>query len=185
MSFLRSKFALFLLILTALSGCSLQPPKGSLIDEQWSFRGKMAVRNPTEASSFNVQWLQQGDTFQIELSGPLGQGEVFISGQPGDVTLKQGDTVVQSNSLTSLVYEATSLELPLDYLQYWVRALPSPGTPYELTKNDQGQISTIAQSGWEVAITEYFEETSAYPRKLSFAKATDSGKLIIREWNTF
>jgi outer membrane lipoprotein LolB len=143
----------------------------------------MAIRNDMEASSFNVFWVQQGDVFQIELSGPLGQGEVLISGQPGDVTLTQGKKEVRALSLSDLAYEITSMDLPLDHIQFWVRALPSPFEQANVINNDAGQVERIEQSGWQVSITDYFDAPSDNPRKLNFAKSSESGKLIIREWN--
>lgn len=183
MNSLRNKLLLFVVALFTLSGCSLLQTPEPLAEEAWSFKGKMAIRNDVEASSFNVYWLQQGEVFQIELSGPLGQGEVRISGQPGDVTLTQGKKEVKAISLSDLAYEITSMDLPLDHLQFWVRAEPSPFEQYILTENEAGLVEAIEQSGWRVSITDYFDDESESPRKLSFAKASETGKLIIREWN--
>lgn len=195
MSFLTFKFvtihplnlktwAVAALCFLFLSSCSLVPKQPPVAYGDWYFKGKMAVRNATEASSFNVEWLQQGDDFQIKLSGPLGQGRMTIKGRPNDVTLIQGDTQVQASSLSSLVYETTQLDLPLEQLQFWVRAEPYPFQPADTQVNDDGLVTAIDQAGWAVSITDYFSEATPRPRKLSFAKAGDTGKLIIREWNT-
>jgi len=174
---------LIIFLCLTLTGCSLNPKKEPLQFGDWAFKGKMAVRNKTEASSFNVDWLQQGELFQIELSGPFGQGAVTIKGLPGSVTLIRGETIIQSDSLNHLLYEETSLDLPLDYLQFWVRALPSPFDSYEAVNDESGQLSELEQDGWTVSFTDYFDRENSLPRKLRFAKAEDSGKLVIREWS--
>jgi outer membrane lipoprotein LolB len=183
MNFSISKSHVLLLLVTvfALNGCSTLKVSPQLEAGEWSFKGKMAVRNTEEASSFNVNWLQQGNFFDIELSGPLGQGAVTISGDQNRAILTQGDEQLESNNLSNLVWEATRLDLPLDQLQYWVRAQPWPYDPHTLTQNETGQTVEIIQSGWTVSITAYFE-SSNNPRKLSFARSTDNGKLVIREW---
>ena len=170
-----------LLTVIALTGCSTLPVSPQLDIGEWSFKGKMAVRNANEASSFNVNWLQQGARYEIELFGPLGQGAVTISGDQNQAILTQGDESLQSNNLSNLVWEATQLDLPLDHLQYWVRAQPSPLETYSAVRNESGQITQISQAGWSVNITSYFEE-SDNPKKLNFSRSTDNGKLVIREW---
>jgi outer membrane lipoprotein LolB len=179
MNRLRSFTSLLCLII--LCSCSQFSTK-EYASADWSFKGKMAIQNETESSSFNIYWLQQADEYQIELSGPLGQGKVTIKGEPGLVVLIKGDDLLYSTSLSSLVAENTTLDLPLDYLQFWVRALPVPGLPYQTEQNESGQTTAILQSGWNVAISSYFDQAVHLPKKLSFVKAEQSGKLVIREW---
>lgn len=182
MNFFRA--SLIPLVALLLSACSLNPVQTSESAENWSFSGKMAVRNATEASSFNVEWLQTGQQYTIELSGPLGQGAMTVQGQPGHVTLQQGDDIWKSDNLNNLVFDVTRIDLPLEHLRFWVRALPAPGSPYELQRNDADLIESIEQSGWRVSISDYFVvEAGSQPRKLSFARAENSGKLIIRQWS--
>jgi len=182
---MNSSLRLLILVATiwVLSACSTFKTQPTPADLDWSFTGKMAIRNATEAQSFNVDWLQMGETFQIRLYGPLGQGEVIIKGNPQQVTLIKGDQRLESHSLNGLLYESTGMDLPLDHLQYWVRAKPMPFETHLAKLNDTGQVSQIDQSGWTVLISDYFDETTPRPRKLSFANQRDSGKLVIREWN--
>lgn len=170
-----------LVCLSFLFSCS-QFSTREVAESDWSFKGKMAVQNEAESSSFNIYWLQQADNYQIELSGPLGQGLTTIKGQPGLVVLIHGDDLLYSDTLRNLLAENTTLDLPLDYLQYWVRALPVPEVPYQSSQNEHGQTTGIIQSGWNVSITSYFDQPDHLPKKLSFAKAQQSGKLVIREW---
>ena len=170
-----------LLCLTFLFSCSQFSTREEPVSD-WSFKGKMAVQNETESSSFNIYWLQQAEQYQIELSGPFGQGLTTIKGEPGLVVLIRGDDLLYSDSLSNLLAENTTLNLPLDYLQYWVRALPAPGVTYQASQNESGQTTGILQSGWNVSINGYFDQSDHLPKKLSFAKAKQSGKLVIREW---
>lgn len=169
-----------------LAGCARFGPQpgSSDLTENWALSGKMAVRNATEASSFNVDWEQRAEDFEIELSGPLGQGAVQISGEPGSVTLTQGDDQVTRSTLRELAYEITDLDLPLDYLQYWVRAKPYPGIEATIDRDvDSRQVQRIIQSGWQVDYPLYFNETGeSLPRRIDFARNGSSGRLVIRNW---
>jgi outer membrane lipoprotein LolB len=178
--------ALVVISLVLLSGCTSfgpQPDAGDLTDN-WALSGKMAVRNTTEASSFNVNWEQRKQHFEIELSGPLGQGAVQISGEPGRVTLTKGSDTVTRSTLRELAYEITDLDLPLDYLQYWVRARPYPDIEAEIERDpDSRQVNRITQSGWQVDYPLYFDDTTeALPRRIDFARDGSSGRLVIRNW---
>lgn len=171
------------LVLTGCAGFGKQPGASELT-ENWALSGKMAVRNATEASSFNVDWEQRAQDFEIELSGPLGQGAVQINGEPGSVTLTQGDDKVTRSTLRELAYEITDLDLPLDYLQFWVRAQPYPGIDATIDRDvDSQQVQRITQSGWQVDYPVYFDETGeSLPRRIDFARNGSSGRLVIRNW---
>jgi len=168
--------------LALLSGCTLLPQKAPKIAGDWAFTGKMAIQNPTQATSFNLDWVQQNELFQIALSGPFGQGKIGIKGRPGQVTLSKDGQEQTANNLNDLLYRATSMDLPLDYLQFWVRAEARPGDTFTLQRNELGQISRIIQAGWTVDISDYFAAPINLPRKLIFSNGEDRGKLIIRDW---
>lgn len=175
-----------ILVVLSLAGCARQTiqPQASELTEHWSFNGRMAVRSATEASSFSVDWQQNAAAFDIHLSGPLGQGAINIEGQPGHVTLTRGQDVWQASSLTELGYQVSDLELPLDYLQYWVRARPAPYSDASLAVDDDtGLVMAIQQAGWEVNYTAYFGEGGdALPQRIDFAREQSSGRLVIRNW---
>lgn len=177
--------ALVLMVLS-LAGCARQglQPQASELTEHWSFNGRMAIRNDSEASSFSVDWQQRAAAFEIYLSGPLGQGTVTIEGQPGHVTLTRGRDVWQASSLTELGSQVSDLELPLDYLQYWVRARPAPYSNASLAVDDDtGLVMAIQQAGWDVNYTSYFGEGGdALPQRIDFARQHSSGRLVIRNW---
>jgi outer membrane lipoprotein LolB len=171
------------LILTGCTNLGTQPNAGDLTDH-WALTGKMAVRNATEASSFNVNWEQRSQAFDIELSGPFGQGAVQITGVPGKVILTRGSEQVSRNTLSELAYEITDLDLPLGYLQYWVRAKPYPGIDATIERDPTSrQVNRITQSGWQVDYPVYFDTASeALPRRIDFVRNNSSGRLVIRNW---
>lgn len=166
------------------SGCATFSGLADNEAVDWAFQGKMAIKNSSEASSFNVTWQQLGEEFDIELSGPLGQGRINIQGDKNSVTLTQGKDQWTANNLEDLLWDLQQIQLPLDYLQYWVRALPKPTEPFNRQLNaDTRQVAQIEQAGWRVQYTSYHDDTPSMPRKLSFIKEDSSGKLVIRQWS--
>lgn len=151
----------------------------------WAFTGKMAVRNAQEASSFNVDWVQQPQRFAIELSGPLGASAVEIIGAPGKVVLTQGKDEIEAASLTALLANHTDLDLPLSDLRYWVHGELSPVSAKGVERDEDGRLTRFRQSGWQVTISDYYDTPYDAPRKLLFERGDESGKLIIRAWHRF
>lgn len=168
-----------------LVGCANNDTQPDFADltETWAFSGKMAVRNAREASSFNVDWVQSQASFEIELSGPLGQGRVEVAGRPGRVTLRQGDDVWHARSLTELGQRLADMNLPLDHLQYWVRGRASPRDIGTLTLDNQGRMTRLQQSGWTVNFPAYYGDgPDALPQRIDFERDDASGRLVIRNW---
>ena len=58
----------------------------------WSFNGRIAVRDlQADGWSASLRWQQQGDHYDIQLSGALGQGAARIHGNGGSAVLESVD----------------------------------------------------------------------------------------------
>lgn len=174
--------AILIFLSFLISGCSLIPQQAQEDDYDWAFAGRMSITDGQQASSFNVDWQQTDGHFDIELYGPFGQGRTHISGSPEQVTLTQGNQSWAAPDLSQLALELTNMQLPLDYLQYWVRALPKPNIEAIQQSNSDGQVILIQQAGWVVDISEYHVDVSTLPRKLTFSQENSRGRLVIRDW---
>ena len=183
MNNLVTRFAAMTLSLV-LVGCASFSNLSHDENIDWAFKGKMAVKNSVEASSFNVIWRQEASAFDIELSGPLGQGRINVYGDHASATLVQGKDQWTANSLEDLLWDLQQISLPLDYLRYWVRALPKPNEPFKQQLNEtSGFINELTQAGWTVQYSRYQDSPPFMPTKLSFSREDRSGKLVIREWS--
>ena len=85
-----------LLLLLTISGCahrgSFTPPPDLVAHQQqlqrithWELNGKLGIRTPDESGSASLKWAQQLADYQINLSGPLGQKRMIITGTPAGV----------------------------------------------------------------------------------------------------
>ena len=60
-----------------------------------------------------------------------------------------GDSIT-AKTPEELVLDNLGYELPISYLEFWVRSLPAPGPESEIEFGEQNQISKLKQDGWEV-----------------------------------
>ena len=194
MSHLRA--ALFAVIAVYISGCAQQqilPGGNKVVWKQhsaqiknlsdWTLNAKMGVKQADKGSSFNVSWQQHPSEYQIELSGPLGQGAVKIFSDHGGVTMidHEGNTQT-ANSLEQLVAENTDLDLPLAQLPYWVKGIPDPRYPSVISLNENNLAGRLEQLGWQVSYQSYFQLSPPLPQKLQFQQGDKTGKLVIKRW---
>lgn len=150
----HQRLLLTLIAFILLAGCSSQPlapPPSSHSDDakaelwNWQVQGRLAVKDGTDQQSANLDWQQQGYTYQILIFGPLGQGAARLDGRPFYVTLTTGDGQhLEASSPEQLMAQGLGWSLPLSNLIYWVRGLPAPG-PYQ-----QSDSHSLRQGQWEV-----------------------------------
>ena len=152
----------------------------------WRLIGKIGIRTPSESVTAAInQWTQVDDFFDINLSSTFfGLGATRINGNAHLITLHEGgEDPVQSNQPDLLVEEALGIPLPLTHLPYWIRALPIPEAPYQISFNNEGLPATISQFGWELEFSKYQEvDTLPLPGKIKLRSARSSITLAIKEW---
>ncbi|MBR9884114.1 MAG: outer membrane lipoprotein LolB [Oceanospirillales bacterium] len=181
---------LLLLAALLLSACSTLPPpsqapegslRGSLGDD-WQFEGKAGIRQGEHANSANVDWEQQGDHFDIRLSGPLGQGGMQIVGDDTGVTMQvSGEPEpYQADTPEAVMQQALGWHLPVSQARYWVQGRPDPNIPYQLLSDTEG----FEQSGWRIEIQRMtpINENLVLPGRLEFRYSDLSIRLVIRNW---
>lgn len=193
------RFAASLCLLLLLSGCahqSLTPPADVLAHQQqlqtinsWGLSGKLGIRTADDSGSAAVKWSQQLSHYQINLSGPLGQKRMIITGKPGKVRLEQsGSAPLEAKSAEALIKKAAGWTLPVAQLAYWVRGVPAPKQRItRLQQNQAGLIAQLQQGGWTIAYSHYRDQqvagkTLALPGKITAEHKDVRLILAIREW---
>lgn len=103
---LQSTLVIFLLALTGCARFAVPPvsttyqPNLSWPQRQaqlsaiqsWKLKSVLSIQQQKQVSFVSLNWQQQGDHFQQQITGPLGLGGVRISGVPGQVTLWKSET---------------------------------------------------------------------------------------------
>ena len=117
----------------------------------WQLRGRVNVRYQNESYTPRIQWQQQGDNYRIRLWGTFNAGNTLITGEPKLVTMEHDGDSITANTPEELVLDNLGYELPISYLEFWIRSLPAPGSDAELEFSAQNQLSKIRQDEWEIA----------------------------------
>jgi outer membrane lipoprotein LolB len=195
-----SRYSFIFLALLLASGCAhraLTPPQDVLEHQRqvqavsdWQLTGKLGIRTTADSGSATVKWMQQLASYQINLSGPLGQKRMIITGNADKVRLEQtGEPAQEAKTAEALIKKSAGWTLPVAQLAYWVRGVPAPKLRItRLQQNENGLIDQLAQGGWNISYSNYRDQTfnSAVlplPGKITAEYKDVRLVLVIREWH--
>lgn len=199
----RFRFAhrLSIVAFVCLAGCATAPSIAPAPDPQrawetreraladvnvWSAFGRIAIRSETDRWSATLRWEQNGDSYQIDLSGPFGQGAARIIGRPGAVELIAGDgRRSHANSPEALLRRELGWHVPLAGLRHWVLGRPSPALgPITYDLDQYGRMASFSQAGWEMRYESYGDGELALPTRLVVSRPGIAATLIVKRWAT-
>lgn len=190
----------FIASLLFFSGCahqgSLTPPPDVLEHQrqvqainEWQLTGKLGIRTTNESGSASLKWAQQIANYQINLSGPLGQKRMIITGSPDKVRLEQtGEPIQEARTAEALIKKSVGWNLPVAQLAYWVRGLPAPRLRItQLEQNESGLIAQLIQGDWSISYSNYRDQTFngavlPLPGKITATYKDVRLVLVIRDW---
>jgi outer membrane lipoprotein LolB len=179
----------FMVSLTLLvAGCVSMPPPPT-VPEDFSLKGKVAVRDGDARFSANILWQQRGDGFEIDLWGPLGQGRVQLVKQGGRVILKDSQgQVLTAGDAESVMRRHLGWSLPIEVLPAWIQGKPLAAVGSEgLTYGDEGELVTFRQLDWQVRLDRYRQLEGVggirnLPGRVTAEKESAHVRLVITEW---
>jgi len=176
--FVFFKKAWLLIALLSVVGCQSIPSSGDgSIDEgwksdraffndayqdhaalsHWRYSAKVGVSTPESKEYANMIWTfdpEQNNT--VRLYGPLGIGAIKIEYNDQRVTLSDRKGVLHEGySAERLLEQIVGWTIPVEALHYWVFSLPMPNREYQYQLNDEGQLSTLRQFGWDIDYSNY------------------------------
>jgi outer membrane lipoprotein LolB len=116
----------------------------------WQLGGRVNVRYEGESHTPRIRWQQLDSEYNIRLWGTFNAGNTRIIGRPGNVTMEHDGDVRTANSPENLILQQLGYELPVSYLEFWIRGLPAPKSNADLTFNELNQLSQMFQDGWTI-----------------------------------
>lgn len=159
--------ALMIAFTVAITACTPLTTKPAKIEserekilstiESWQVSGKLGVRVPGDSGSANLLWKHAGDSFSLDINGPLGSGRLSLSGNQSQVTLNQaGQTPLTASDPDQLILQATGWNIPVSQLTWWVRGIAAPWEPIEQQQMDaEGRLIELSQAGWHLVFSQY------------------------------
>jgi len=198
---MMQRASLLLITLLLLGGCvhqgSLTPPQDVLEHQRqlqaigdWQLAGKLGIRTTGDSGSASLKWDQQSANYQINLSGPLGQKRMIITGTPDKVRLEQtGEPAQEAKTAEELIKKSAGWTLPVAQLAYWVRGVPAPKLRItHLQQNESGLIAQLIQGDWNITYSNYRDHTFnsvnlPLPGKITAEYKDVRLVLVIRDWH--
>ena len=152
--------------------------------QDWHIMDKLGIRTPAQTNSARFNWQQQQQHFDIRVTTLLGQGVMSLQGSSGDVLLTiAGQGEYHTRYPEALLMRELGWTLPVDALNYWVRGLPSPDSQANYQLNEQGQLNTLEQAGWQLSFSRYQAlDRAALPGKILLQKGDNKLTLVIKKW---
>ena len=176
--FLNANFFAFWL----LAGCVSIPPPSPGTD--FSTKGKIGVVDGGDSWSARFVWRQSGERFEIDLWGPLGQGQTRLRGTPERLEINDAQGGVRtSGSPEALMLAELGWSLPLSLLLDWLRGQPSPEAPVADAIHDpSGRLTDFRQLGWQVRFDRAGQASDdAPPRRITAKKPGYRVRVVISD----
>ena len=186
------------LVLLGVGGCATAPALSSapqlawserqqqlLQLQRWSFSGRLAVKDANNESwSASLRWQQDGDRYDIQLSGAFGQGAARLFGHEGHAVIEMPKhSALTAESAEALMQQQLGWYMPVQGLKYWLRGTPEPGLISQQGFNEAGRLQLLQQSGWQVTYSDYLDvDGLELPRKLALENPRLRARLVIDRW---
>ena len=105
-------------------------------------------------------------------------GNTPIQGEPGRVSLDQGDEHFSASSPEELILQQLGYELPVSYLEFWIKGLPVPDRPAALFFNELNQLKAFKQAEWTVSLSDLRDYGDlALPRRVDIMSSENDAQL--------
>ncbi len=151
----------------------------------WNINGRLGVKNDKDSGTATLLWEQSYADYELRVIAPLGQGTYILKGtRDGVVMHGPQNKITMASTAEQLLYQALGWKIHINGLKYWIRGVPEPYMTYsELLLDDKGRLTNMKQSGFDVSILRYTEQSGiSLPEKLSIKSDDIQLKLVIKDW---
>jgi len=152
--------------------------------ERWEFRGRIGVSAGTEGFNGKIVLKQNRDEFLATMSGPLGVGNVTITGEGPRISITDSDGEVTSHvDAETELRQKYGWTIPVQSLRFWALGIPDPSEPAATRFDQSGMLEGLDQRGWAVTIDEYRDGGGQQmPRRITAVNDDAKVRLIIDRW---
>ena len=194
------RFIVVMAVLAWLSACSSVPQRPvNVVGEisalqlqreawlaerpSWSLSGRIAVSDGRDGGSGRIEWVQDGDSFQISLQAPVTRRSWRLVGTPGLARLEGLDGgPFYSDDAGQLLREHLGWTVPLTDLADWVRGRRARSAGHIEFLPD-GVPAQIEQDGWVIEFREFDAVGSVLmPVRVFAARGSQRIRLKVDAW---
>ena len=156
---------------------------------QWTLQGRLNIRQSNNSDTVSINWQQQEQQFEINLSGALGLGATMISGNQTMIRLQRDneDPILAAN-LSELSRDYLGYEFPAEALYYWIRGIPSPDSTAALEFDENQLLTNLSQrdaqgNNWQLIYDRYQDaEGLSLPARIRMTHPDYRLTFIIQSW---
>ncbi len=152
--------------------------------ENWTARGKIALRSGQQSESASLNWQQRGGDTRLQLAGPMGLQATEIHSDGRELLVQRGDEVTRLDiSTPDAMRLQTGWDLPLQALPFWLKGLPAPAPLATAVQVTDDLLQQLDQSGWIIRYERY-QRFGDYllPTRLSIERGDTRARVIIQDW---
>lgn len=152
---------------------------------KWQAKGVIGIIYNNKADSANYIYSQDGDEFSIKLYGPLGIGSVEIYGDSKHVVIENSKgEKAQAKDAQTLMQEQLGWYVPVEGLQYWIKAAAVPNAKKDIQLNQNKLIDKLSQNGWDISYKGYelIDDKYPLPSKIRMVRDSLILKIVIKSW---
>lgn len=149
----------------------------------WTMQGRVAISNGSQGGNARVDWVERGlRDYSVTLSAPVTRQSWRLDVQNGQATISgiEGGPRSGANA-AQLLREATTWEIPVDAMRWWVRGQTAPtpsATRYVFTAD--GALIGLEQDGWRIQFERASED--ALPSRITATRGESRVRLVIDQW---
>jgi outer membrane lipoprotein LolB len=153
----------------------------------WEIRGRLGVQTETTGGTLDIIWKNADEDYSIRLIAPLGAGSYLVQGNSdyAEIRFPDGQTDIVSN-IDVVFTSILEVDLPASAVKDWIRGLPSKAlTVEQISWNEQGLLTKIKQSGWNVEMSKYTGDKISMPHVIYLSRDGDDEldvRLVLRQW---
>lgn len=192
-------FSAIVPLILGISGCATlppppQPPATSSINQlhlatlasikTFSLKGRLGVVTNPRGFTGGIDWQHQAAEDNIDVYSPVGGKVANIIKRPSGVTLTTQDgRSTTAKDAESLTETTLGWRLPLEGLSDWALGKPTTSKIDAATWNEQGQLTTLKQDGWDIEYQNYAENSGYFlPGKIVLKSEKVNLKLLVEKW---
>jgi len=142
---------------------------------QWSFRGRIAISDGKQAGTVRINWQQRGEQFDIVISLPISNQKYRLRSVNQKVQLEGfGIVMLEGDSAEAVLQEVTGWRVPFKDMQLWLRGVRT-NTATRIDFGPSGLPAQFRENGWLVDYRDWNTAVMPMPMKV-FANSSSDGK---------
>lgn len=161
--------------------------------DRWKISAKVSVdRRGQHYSTAYLNWLEKSNEYQIDLTSPMGIGQLNIiyNGQNVIATVTQPNGQSKRYNVKNIddfINKLSGLALPVSQLQYWIKGVPDPHHNHSEAQYDANHnLTGLKQQDWKIEWDRFKpQEGLQLPHKIKATQQRGGAlkvTLIIANW---